>query len=145
MIMLMVCTACEPNHLNNTHYFTSVDNLLIIEDTINNEVVHFIVDGGTDVSLIDTKFYKKYSKRFIFLADVDSRIYSTSGLSEIRPAHIVKLRTPLGYCTFYDSNLSAVIQRANKFGYNVIGLIGSDFLKNDFVINHQTKQIIRCN
>ena len=145
LFLLILCAACSPNNQNNMKDFTYAGNIPIIGDTINNEVVHFIVDSGANISLINSEYYNNNRDEFTLTNEVDLRLFGISGVSETRISHTVILKTAIGSCIFQDSDLSAVINQTNKFGYNVIGLIGSDFLKDDYVINYKTKQISKCN
>ena len=144
-VLLLLCTACGYNNKNNMMDFTYAGNIPILGDTINNEVVHFIVDSGANISLIDTDYYNSNKDLFLIMQEVDMTLFGISGTSETKPSHTVKLKTAIGNCIFQDSDLSAVIKQTNKFGYNVVGLIGSDFLRDDYVINYQTKQVVKCN
>lgn len=143
--LLILCAACSPNNQNNMRDFTYAGNIPILGDTINNEVVHFIVDSGANTSLINSEYYNNNKDEFMLMDEVELRLFGISGISETRISHTVRLDTAIGPCIFMDSDLSAVIKQTNKFGYNVIGLIGSDFLKDDYVINYKTKQISKCN
>ena len=142
---MLLCTACGHSNRNNMVDFTYADNIPILGDTINQEVVHFIVDTGANISLIDTKYYNDNKNRFLSLQEMEMRMFGIGGISETRMSHTVILNTSLGRCKFQDSDLSVVIKQVNRLGYNVIGLIGSDFLKDDYVVNYKTKQISKCN
>ena len=145
LILLILCAACSHNNQNNMKDFTYAGNIPILGDTINNEVVHFIIDSGANISLINTDYYNANKNLFSVIQEVDMTLFGISGTSETKTSRTVKLETAIGNCTFQDSDLSAVIKQTNKFGYNVVGLIGSDFLRDDYVINYQTKQIVKCN
>ena len=145
LFILLLATSCYNNNLNNMRDFTYAGNLPIIGDTINNEVVHFIIDSGANISLIDTDYYDRNSDDFFILQEVEMQLFGISGISERRTSHTVILNTSLGRCTFQDSDLSAVVKQANSWGYNVIGLIGSDVLRDGYIINYETKQLTKCN
>ena len=142
-LFLLIVTACT-NNQNNMRDFTYAGNLPVIGDTINNEVVHFIIDSGAGVSLINTEYYVNNKDLFRTLEEVEMMLFGISGVADYKTSHTVRLKTSLGYCTFQDSDLAPVIKKANSYGYNVVGLIGSDILKDDYVINYKTKQLVHA-
>lgn len=141
-LFLLIVTACTSNQ-NNMRDFTYAGNIPVVGDTINNEVVHFIIDSGAGISLINTEYYVNNKDLFRTLEEVEMMLFGISGVADYRTSSTVRLKTSLGYYTFQDSDLSPVIKKANSYGYNVIGLIGSDILKDNYVINYQTKQLLR--
>jgi hypothetical protein len=142
-LFLLIVTSCTSNQ-NNMRDFTYAGNLPVVRDTINNEVVHFIIDSGAGLSLINTEYYVNNKDLFRTLEEVEMMLFGISGVADYKTSHTVRLKTSLGYYTFQDSDLSPVIKKANSYGYNVVGLIGSDILKDDYVINYKTKQLIHA-
>lgn len=142
-MLLLLGTACNHNNKNNMMDFTYAGNIPILGDTINNEVVHFIVDSGANISLINTDYYNSNKDLFTIMQEVDMILFGISGTSQTKTSHTVKLKTTIGNCTFQDSDLSAVVKQTNKFGYNVVGIIGSDILRDGYIINYHTKQVLK--
>lgn len=53
---------------------------------------------------------------------------------------IVATNSNLGYLTFIEQNLNAVVESLPQ--YNIVGLIGSDFLKSrNYIIDYKQRKI----
>lgn len=138
-------TACGYNNQNNMVDFTYAGNLPVVGDTINNEVVHFIIDSGANISLIDKEYYQENRDDFRSVQEVDMMLVGINGVTEFTKSQTIILNTSLGRCTFQEADLEAVIKKTNVLGYNIIGIIGSDFLRDDYIINYKTKQLTKWN
>lgn len=143
ILLLAICAACTPNK-NNMVDFTYAGNLPVVGDTINTEVVHFIIDSGANLSLLDSDYYEANKGDLEVLKSVEMSLYGISGVADYRTSATVVMHTSIGRCVFQESDLSPVVKKANSYGYNVIGIIGSDFLRDDYIINYKTKQLIHA-
>ena len=116
LFLLILCAACSPSNQNNMKDFTYAGNIPIIGDTINNEVVHFIVDSGANISLINSEYYNNNRDELTLADEVDLRLFGISGVSETRISRTVILKTAIGFCTFQDSDLSVnrLFQQAHR-------------------------------
>lgn len=144
MLFIVVITACTHNNPNNMIDFTYAGNIPIIGDTINNEIVHFIIDTGAGMSIINSDYYQTNKRNLIYLDDVELQLFGINGIAPYKTSATVGLYTSIGYCRFQESDLSSVVKKINALGYNVIGIIGSDFWRNDYIINYKTKQVLKC-
>lgn len=143
ILLLAICAACTPNK-NNMVDFTYAGNLPIVGDTINTEVVHFIIDSGANLSLINSDYYKANRKNLEILRFVEMSLHGISGVADYRPSATIVMNTSIGRFVFQESDLASVVKKANSYGYNVVGIIGSDILRDDYVINYKTKQLIHA-
>lgn len=144
LILFIVMTSCiGNNNPNNMIDFTYAGNLPVVGDTINNEVVHFIIDSGANLSLIDSNYYQKNKKKFRSVDEIDLKLWGIGGVSESRKSVTIRLRTSIGWCTFQETDLTQVIKQVNLGGYNVVGIIGSDFLRDGYVINYKTQKVTK--
>jgi hypothetical protein len=143
MLFIVVITACTHNNPNNMIDFTYAGNIPIIGDTINNEIVHFIIDTGAGMSIINSDYYQANKRNLIYLDDVELQLFGINGIAPYKTSATVGLYTSIGYCRFQESDLSSVVKKINALGYNVIGIIGSDFWRNDYIINYKTKQVLK--
>lgn len=142
LLFTIICMACTPNK-NNMTDFTYAGNIPIVGDTINNEVVHFIIDSGANISLLDSDYCKENLNNLEITNEVELQLFGISGTSSFRKSYTVVINTSIGSCTFQDTDLSDVVRKTNRYGYNVIGIIGSDFLRDGYAINYKTKQLIK--
>ena len=145
ILMVVLLAACGHNNKNNMIDFTYAGNIPIIGDTINNEAVHFIIDTGAGMSIINSEYYQEHKRDLIRLSDIEMQLVGINGATPLQTAASVGINTSIGYCRFYESDLSAVVSKMNDRGYNVIGVIGSDFWKQGYVINYKTRQVTKCN
>lgn len=144
LILFIVMTSCiGNNNPNNMIDFTYAGNLPVVGDTINNEVVHFIIDSGANLSLIDSNYYQKNKRKFRSVDEIDLKLWGIGGVSESRKSVTIRLRTSIGWCTFQETDLTQVIKQVNLGGYNVVGIIGSDFLRDGYVINYKTQKVTK--
>lgn len=145
ILIMVILAACGNNNPNNMVDFTYANNIPIIGDTINNEVVHFIIDTGAGISIMNSDYYQSNKDYLINLEEVEMQLFGISGVAPTRKSATIGLTTAIGYCKFQESDISAVVKKVNSSGYNIVGIIGSDFWKNGYIINYKTKQVTKCN
>ena len=144
LILFIAITSCiGNNNLNNMVDFTYAGNLPIVGDTINNEVVHFVIDSGANLSVIDSEYYERNKHNFRYVSEQDLKLWGIGGIVKTKKSVTVRIKTSIGWCTFRETDLKQVINKLNLGGYNVVGIIGSDFLREGYVINYKTRQITR--
>lgn len=144
LILFIAITSCiGNNNLNNMVDFTYAGNLPIVGDTINNEVVHFVIDSGANLSVIDSEYYERNKHNFRYVSEQDLKLWGIGGIVKTKKSVTVRIKTSIGWCTFRETDLKQVINKLNLGGYNVVGIIGSDFLREGYVINYKTQQITR--
>lgn len=138
LLLTLILSACTPN--NNQEDFINQDcNIPIIECVLNKDTVHLIVDTGAEYSLIDQSYYQNNSGNFKLVNQIETQFSGIGGVNT-QISDIVGAYTSLGYITFVEQNLSAVTKSLSQ--YNVVGLIGSDFLKShNFIIDYKRRKI----
>lgn len=100
--------------------------LLISCDNIKTQQGDFI---NTDCNIPNFKLINQIETQFSGIGGVSTQI-----------SDIVGTYTSLGYITFVEQNLSAVTKSLSQ--YNVVGLIGSDFLKShNFIVDYKMRKI----
>ena len=98
-----------------------------------------IVDTGAEYSLIDQSYYQNNSNNFKLVNQIETQFSGIGGVNT-QMSDIVGIYTSLGYITFVEQNLSAVTKSLSQ--YNVVGLIGSDFLKShNFIVDYKMRKI----
>lgn len=138
IIMSLVFLSCSETKVQND--FINQDcNIPIIECVLDKDTVHLIVDTGAEYSLIDQSYYQNNSNNFKLVNQIETQFSGIGGVST-QMSDIVGTYTSLGYITFVEQNLSAVTQSLSQ--YNVVGLIGSDFLKShNFIVDYKMRKI----
>ena len=138
ILLTILLTACEQKHTQNDFINTDC-NIPIIECILGNDTVDMIVDTGAEYSLIDQLYYQNNSDNFKLVNQIETQFSGIGGVST-QVSDIVGTYTSLGYITFVEQNLSAVTKSLSQ--YNVVGLIGSDFLKShNFIVDYKMRKI----
>ena len=139
LLMSLILFSCSENKTQNE--FINVDcNIPIIECTLGNDTVHMIVDTGAEYSLINSDYFKENPDNFHVMNEIGTQFFGIGGVLENKAAKVINARTSLGIITLVEQDLSAVVKSLPK--YNVVGLIGSDFLKSrNYVVDYKMRRI----
>ena len=134
-ILLISCNNIKTQQGN----FINIDcNIPIIECVLGNDTIDMIVDTGAECSLIDSK-YLENNKCFTVVNSIETQFSGIGGVNT-QISRIVSTKSSLGYITFVEQNLDAVIESLPN--YNVVGLIGSDFLKSrNYIVDYKSRKI----
>ena len=72
--------------------------------------------------------------------EIGTQFFGIGGVLETEVAKVINAETSLGIMTLIEQDLSNVI--ASMPEYNVVGLIGSDFLKSrNYVVDYKVRKI----
>lgn len=123
-------------------------NQPIIEATLNGEKAHFLVDTGSDITMLHLEDAKKYNFEY---REQSLKDYQISGLGsrlrgKVLEAYNVKLylgtqKMQAIYRVFDLENI--VTSMSVGTGIRINGIIGSDLMKRyRFVINYHTEEIV---
>ena len=142
LIMLMislVLLSCDNTKTQNE--FVNVDcNIPIIECVLGNDTVNMIVDTGAEYSLINSEYFKNNQDNFHIMNEIGTQFFGIGGVLETKVAKVINAETSLGIMTLVEQDLSTVIQSLPE--YNVVGLIGSDFLKSrNYIVDYKMRKI----
>ena len=120
--------------------FINIDcNIPIIECVLGNDTVDLIVDSGAEYSLISSEYYNQNHNNFTVVNEIETQFSGIGGVNT-QISKIVATNSNLGYVTFIEQNLNAVVESLPQ--YNIVGLIGSDFLKSrNYVIDYKKRKI----
>ena len=114
-------------------------NIPIIECVLGNDTVDLIVDSGAEYSLISSEYYNQNPNNFTVVNEIETQFSGIGGVNT-QISKIVATNSYLGYLTFIEQNLKAVVESLPQ--YNIVGLIGSDFLKSrNYVIDYKQRKI----
>lgn len=121
-------------------------NIPMVRTTINNVEIDFIIDTGASTSLIDSEWYLSNQDKVTFVTDVDVQYHGIGGSTEQDTKDVVRMNLPVGYVTLVESDLSSVKNKLNSEGYNVVGVIGSDFFKiHKYIIDFEKRMLYPAN
>lgn len=137
LLLILILSACTPN--NNQGDFINQDcNIPIIECVLGTDTVNMIVDTGAEYSLINSK-YLENNECFTVVNSIETQFSGIGGINT-QISRIVSTNSSLGYITFVEQNLDAVVESLSN--YNIVGLIGSDFLKSrNYVVDYKMRKI----
>ena len=139
LLLMVLCISCENTKVQND--FINVDcNIPIIECVLGNDTVNMIVDTGAEYTLIDSKYFQENQDNFQVMNEIGTQFFGIGGVLETKVAKVINAKTSLGVMTLIEQDLSNVI--ASMPEYNVVGLIGSDFLKSrNYVVDYKVRKI----
>ena len=136
--MSLVFLACNETKTQNDFINTDC-NIPIIECVLGNDTVNLIIDSGAEYSLISSKYYKQNTNNFTVVNEIETQFSGIGGVNT-QISKIVTTNSNLGYITFVEQNLNSVVAALPQ--YNIVGLIGSDFLSSrNYVIDYKKRKI----
>lgn len=141
LIVLLTLLLCSCNAEKSQNDFISVDcNIPIIECILGNDTVNMIVDTGAEYTLIDSKYFQENQDNFQVMNEIGTQFFGIGGVLKTEVAKVINAETSLGIMTLIEQDLSNVI--ASMPEYNVVGLIGSDFLRSrNYVVDYKVRKI----
>lgn len=143
LFIILLITSCQ--HNPKITYFENLNHdqvrIPIIQKKINNTTVSFILDSGANMSLLDSTWYHHNSELFSCDDDIAITLTGVSGVV-FTNSKIVYTIIDDDYVVFTTSNLTPVIKNLNSQGFNVIGILGSDYLRDNYLIIDYNKQAI---
>ena len=138
LLVSLVLLSCSETKTQNDFINTDC-NIHIIECVLGNDTVDLIVDSGAEYSLISSEYYNQNPNNFTVVNEIETQFSGIGGINT-QISKIVATNSNLGYVTFIEQNLNAVIESLPQ--YNIVGLIGSDFLKSrNYVIDYNKRKI----
>lgn len=137
ILLTILLTACGQKYTQNDFINTDC-NIPIIECVLGIDTVNMIVDTGAEYSLIDSK-YLENNECFTVVNSIETQFSGIGGINT-QISRIVSTNSNLGYITFVEQNLDVVVESLSN--YNIVGLIGSDFLKSrNYVVDYKMRKI----
>ena len=138
LLLTTLLIACS-NVKSEQGIFVNIDcNIPIIECVLGVDTVDMIVDTGAEYSLIDSK-YLENNECFTVVNSIETQFSGIGGVNT-QISRIVSTKSSLGHITFVEQNLDAVVKSLPN--YNIVGLIGSDFLKSrNYIVDYKSRKI----
>ncbi|UWG73597.1 MAG: Retroviral aspartyl protease [Bacteriophage sp.] len=140
IIMLFLAVGCnnKPVNTESLLYFenkyTEACNIPVVKSQVGNQTAYFIIDTGANTSLIDSDYYRTHQELFVFSHTVDVQYHGIGGSTEEMTVDVVIGELSIGDVIFMESDLSSVRRQLQIEGYNIIGIIGSDFFERTLSI-----------
>ena len=113
----------------------------IIQKDINNEKVLFILDSGANISIIDSTWYYDNKHMFTEAENINMVLTGISGVVSIN-SKIIYTEIDEDYVVFTITDLIPVTQNLSKQGFKIVGILGSDYLKDNNLIIDYKKQAV---
>lgn len=133
VLLTVLVMACKNTPSNEIAYFqnpTYVEcNIPIIKTQIDSTEVCLILDTGANMSLIDSDWYRKNQHLVTYSRTIEIKYHGIGGSTEMQEVDVVVAKLPIGSVVFTESNLSSIKKQISEQGYNIIGIIGSDFFE----------------
>lgn len=138
LLLTILFISCSEQRTQNSFINTDC-NIPIIECVLDKDTVNLIVDTGAEYSLINSNYYRNNASKFRFVNSLETEFHGIGG-TNTQVADVVGANTSLGYVTFIEQDLSTVVKSLPQ--YDIVGLIGSDFLKNyNYIIDYKTRKL----
>ena len=138
MLLTMLLLSCNNIKTEHGNFINTDCNIPIIECVLGVDTVNMIVDTGAEYSLIDSK-YLENNECFMLVNSIETQFSGIGGVNK-QVSRVVNVKSNLGYITFIEQNLDAVVKSLSS--YNIVGLIGSDFLKSrNYIVDYKMKKI----
>lgn len=113
----------------------------IIQKDINNEKVLFILDSGANISIIDSTWYYDNKHMFTEAEDISMVLTGISGVVSVN-SKIIYTKIDEDYVVFTITDLVPVTQNLSRQGFKIVGILGSDYLKDNNLIIDYKKQAV---
>lgn len=138
LLLTILLISCNNVKTEQGSFVNTDCNIPIIECVLGNDTINIIVDTGAEYSLIDSK-YLENNEYFTVVNSIETQFSGIGGVNT-QISRIVSTESSLGYITFIEQNLDAVVESLSN--YNVVGLIGSDFLKSrNYIVDYKMRKI----
>lgn len=138
LLLLLIFSSCVDLKTSQNDFINTDCNIPIIECVLGIDTVNMIVDTGAEYSLIDSK-YLENNECFTVVNSIETQFSGIGGINT-QISRIVSTNSSLGYITFVEQNLDAVVESLSN--YNIVGLIGSDFLKSrNYIVDYKMRKI----
>ena len=138
LLLTTLLIACSNVKTEQGSFINTDCNIPIIECILGTDTVDMIVDTGAEYSLIDSK-YLENNECFTVVNSIETQFSGIGGINT-QISRIVSTNSSLGYITFVEQNLDAVVESLSN--YDIVGLIGSDFLKSrNYIVDYKMRKI----
>lgn len=147
LLSLFLFSCNNSGHKDNVKRFRNIfvyeNTMPVIKYNIDEKGVNFIVDTGSDVSIIDDDYYLSHMDFFNFIENSSSDINTISGTISKGVIVTNTLLNDSIPVTFYITDIDNVKREVFiKTGKQIDGILGCDFLyDNKAIIDFKRKEL----
>jgi hypothetical protein len=144
LILTIIVFSAEAHTVENNIEIVSLEKVPIIEVHLNGKTAYFVLDSGSDVSLLhlgeveNYQFYrqKRASKSIVGASGGKQPLFEASQI-ELQIGH-QPLKT-----MYYTTDLSSIVESlSNSTGFTISGIIGMDLMrKYGFEIDYGNQEL----
>ncbi len=117
-------------------------DLYFIRVKLNNKIANLLLDTGAAASLLDINQADEYNFNFRICDQMFSGVGGLSNAYRVSGYKFHHDSTSLPVYP-YGANLKTVVEGFSQKGMDIVGVLGSDFLRNnDAIIDYKKKQLI---
>lgn len=147
LLSILFLFSCGNNNVNNVkkfkNFFIYDEEMPVVNYKIGKHNINFIVDTGSDVSIIDDDYYLNNMKLFNFVENNSTDINTISGTVS---SGVIIASTALNDSidvTFYITDIDNIRKEVFvKTGRQIQGILGCDFLyQNKAIIDFNKKEL----
>lgn len=147
LLSVLLLFSCENGNVNNTKKFKNLfiydEEMPVVNYKIGKHNTNFIIDTGSDVSIIDDDYYLNNMKQFNFVVNNSTDINTINGTVS---SGVIIASTALNDSidvTFYITDIDNVRKEVFvKTGRQIQGILGCDFLyQNKAIIDFNKKEL----
>lgn len=137
ILLVLVFTSCV-NMANFKQPIQGIIDIPICEIETEGQSIDYIIDTGSSISLLDSSWAYQHLDTTTFVEDGRSYHDVNGNLGVIRKK--VKLD---GHDIYFGiQEIAPVFHELNNLGYNIVGILGSDYLKESgTIIDFKNKTI----
>lgn len=148
LLLPLLLSSCSKDNNSSIKKFKNMfvydEAMPVVNYDIGQNNTNFIVDTGSDISIIDDDYYIKHMNSFNFIENSSSDINTVSGTVSkgvIITSTLLNDSIPI---TFYITNIDNVRKEVFvRTGRQIDGILGCDFLYNNKVIIDFNKKELR--
>lgn len=148
LLLPLLLSSCSKDNNSSIKKFKNMfvydEAMPVVNYDIEQNNTNFIVDTGSDISIIDDDYYIKHMNSFNFIENSSSDINTVSGTVSkgvIITSTLLNDSIPI---TFYITNIDNVRKEVFvRTGRQIDGILGCDFLYNNKAIIDFNKKELR--
>ena len=130
LFILLGCAVATSWKTPNEIAITEINEMHFLRVTFNDKSVLLLIDTGASKSLLDISQAEEYG--FEYTNFTGKQYIGIGGLADIHNVYGYKINEV--WVTFLGADLSEIREYFEKENMHIIGIIGSDFIKNYNVI-----------
>ena len=144
LLFLLFIISCRPTD-RNIVFFENKNHpevkIPFLKSEIKGNYYYFILDSGANMSLIDSTWESTNEHLFEYDSEIDIMYTGITGIVSVK-SKVMYTKIDSNYVVFTTANLSLVKENLKKQGFDIIGILGSDYLLDNQLIINYYKQAV---